>query len=61
MAHLPESTPVEVYKQFQAKGPTHFLLYSELPDPALENYIRTNRREIELIWRNQFFRLYRKV
>lgn len=61
MAHLPESTPVEVYKQFEAIGPTHFLLYSELPDPALENYIRTNRREIELIWRNQYFRLYRKV
>lgn len=60
MAFNPDSTPAEVYRQSEISRPTHFLLYTELPDPALEHYLRTNRRETEMIWQNRFFRLYRR-
>ena len=57
----PKSTPIEIYQQMQKLKPTHYLLYSELPDPALENYVKTNRNEIEMIWQSPYFRLYRNL
>lgn len=56
----PEQKPAEIYRQMQALKPDYFLLYSELPDPALENYVQTNLAEIEMVWQNEFFRLYKR-
>ncbi|MDY0342530.1 MAG: hypothetical protein RBR28_03100 [Lentimicrobium sp.] len=55
----PESTPTEIYRQMQILKPDYYLLYSELPDPALENYIKTNRNQIEMVWRSPYFQLFR--
>lgn len=60
MSHHPLSKASEIYHELKPLQPTHFLLYSELPDPALDHYIKTNQREVRLIWRDEFFRLYRK-
>ncbi len=55
----PESTPVEFYRQMQLLKPDYYLLYSALPDLALENYIKTNPEQIEMVWRSPYFQLFR--
>ncbi|MBW6491407.1 MAG: hypothetical protein K0B15_09475 [Lentimicrobium sp.] len=60
MSHHPLSKASEIYHEFQYLNPTHFLVYSELPDPALVHYLQTNQNEVRLIWRDEFFRLYQK-
>lgn len=57
----PRSTSAEVFEQFLPLQPTHFLLYTGLSDPALEQYLMTNRDEIRMVWRDEFFRLFTKI
>jgi hypothetical protein len=61
MSHHPLSTSMEIYNELQPLAPTHYLLYSGLPDPALEHYLRTNQNETRMIWRDEYFRLYQKI
>lgn len=60
MSVRPGSTVQEMSRQFSRKKPTNYLIYSGLSDPALELYIATNSNNIELLWQDQCFRLYRQ-
>ena len=61
MSADPRSTAAEVFEQLQPLQPTHYLLYTGLSDPALEHYLMTNRDEIRMVWRDEFFRLFTKI
>jgi hypothetical protein len=57
----PLSSALEIYQEFASLKPTHFLLYSGMPDPALKHYLKTNQTEIRLLWRDEFFELYQRM
>lgn len=59
MSHKPGSTIEEMTGQFAVKNPSHYLIYKGLPDPALEFFLKTKQGELELLWQDQYFRLYR--
>ncbi len=61
LSENPLSSAPEIYKEFDLLKPTHFLLYSGLPDPALQHYLKTNQTEVRLLWRDEFFELYQKM
>ena len=61
MSHHPLSTSVEIYSELKPLTPTHYLVYSGLPDPALEHYLKTNQNDTRMVWRDEFFRLYQKI
>lgn len=61
MSHKPESTIIEMEKQFSVYNPNCFLLYSGLPDPSLEQYVIVNNEKLDLIWEDGFFKLFRKI
>jgi hypothetical protein len=61
MSADPRSTAADVFEQLQPLQPTHYLLYTGLSDPALEYYLMTNRDEIRMVWRDEFFRLFTKI
>lgn len=55
------SSASEIYNEFEVLHPTHYLLYSGKPNPALEHYLKTNQTEIRLVWRDEFFELYQNI
>ncbi len=55
------SSASEIYNEFEVLHPTHYLLYSGKPNPALEHYLKTNQTEIRLVWRDEFFELYQQL
>ena len=59
MSHKPGSTVEEISVQFSGKSPTHYLVYTGLPDPWLISYIEANSSTTELVWQDPHFRLYR--
>ena len=60
MSHKPESTVAEMEQQYSGYKPNYFLLYSKLPDPSLELYVNENNEKLDLIWWDEFFRLFKK-
>ncbi|MDY0102184.1 MAG: glycosyltransferase family 39 protein [Lentimicrobium sp.] len=61
LSENPLSSAPEIYQEFASLKPTHFLLYSGMPDPALKHYLKTNQTEIRLLWRDEFFELYQRM
>ena len=61
MSHHPLSSSFEIYNELNPLDPTHYLVYSGLPDPALEHYLKTNQHSTRMIWRDEFFSLYQKI
>jgi hypothetical protein len=55
----PAQSLQELAASFNRHGVDYFLTHTELSDEALNNYLKENEKNIELVWQNQKFRLYK--
>jgi len=60
MSHTPDASVKQLQEQFNQKEASYFLLYSGLPDEALENYLKNQSKNMALVWIDQDFKLYQK-
>lgn len=60
MSHKPESTIPEMVSQYSIYNPNFFLIYSGLPDLSLEEFVHKNQDNLDLLWQDDFFKLFKR-